>query len=135
MEEYIAHYGVLGMKWGVRHNPQRAYDKSVKKVNRIQKRADKFTKKANKYFNKGVSKSGGLFANDKKAQKSFNTAAKKSRKALRQVQKGAKWIKRMEKEFSKQTVVTIDSSIIEAGKTFTNRISSAADQMYLRNIA
>lgn len=38
--EYLAHYGVLGMKWGVRHdkpkkNPkivQKAYDKTVGKV-------------------------------------------------------------------------------------------------------
>lgn len=131
---YLEHYGVLGMKWGVRHNPQRAYEKSTKKAQKFQKKIEKQTGKANKQFSKGVSKSGGFFGSQKGAQRAFAKASKHSRKALRQAQKGAKWIDRMQKEFAKQSVVTIDQSLLDLGASYKNRVTSAADQMYLRNI-
>ena len=130
----LAHYGVLGMKWGVRHNPQRAYEKASKKAGKYQKKIDKYTTKANKQFAKGVSKSGGIFSSQKGAQKAFAKSTKYSRKALSKAQKGAKWISRMEKEFAKQSVVSIDQSILDLGKSYTDRLTTAADQMYIRNL-
>lgn len=38
---YLAHYGVLGMKWGVRKNPDKAYKKGVKKLRKIEKKVKK----------------------------------------------------------------------------------------------
>lgn len=36
---YLAHYGVLGMKWGVRKNRQAAYEKASKKKNSLEMKA------------------------------------------------------------------------------------------------
>ena len=134
-DEYLAHYGVLGMKWGVRHDPQRAYEKATKKVGKYQKKIDKYTSKANKTFSKGIAKSGGMFGTLSGAAKSFAKSSKYSRKALRQAQKGSKWIDSMQKEFSKQSVVSIDKSILEQGASYKKRVTDAADQMYLKNLS
>lgn len=44
-EETLAHYGVLGMKWGIRKNPDKAVQKASKKSGKIQKKINKTNKK------------------------------------------------------------------------------------------
>lgn len=130
----LAHYGVLGMKWGVRHNPQRAYEKASKKAGKYQKKIDKASKRANSEFSKGLANRSSIFGTERHAQKHFARARKSTSRALRLSSRGANWIKHMEKEFAKQSVVSIDQSILDLGKSYTNRLTSAADQMYLRNL-
>ena len=50
-EDYLCHYGVLGMKWGV-HNASRAAAKSSKARNKALTYKDTDSKKYNKYMNK-----------------------------------------------------------------------------------
>lgn len=40
MENELTHYGVKGMKWGVRRNPSRAYRKASTKANKLREKSD-----------------------------------------------------------------------------------------------
>lgn len=39
--EYLEHYGVLGMKWGIRKDPKRAYEKAMDRKHKLDMRAAK----------------------------------------------------------------------------------------------
>lgn len=88
-ENELMHYGVLGMKWGVRKNPAQAYSKAIVKKQKLEKRVETTRMKYNKAVintNSGVSakykkhqatadrlqykadkKNHGFFADDEKA--------------------------------------------------------------------
>ena len=134
-QNYLAHYGVLGMKWGVRHNPQRAYEKASKKVGKFQRKIEKYDEKARKRMAKGAAAdSRVLFRSPNYAQKQYEKSRVQSARAVKTAQKGAKWVKRMEKEFGKQSIISLDPSVIAAGKAFTDRVSNTANQMYINHI-
>ena len=48
-EYELYHYGVVGMKWGIRRgNAAKAYMKSSRKLDKLNKKATKYTNKANR---------------------------------------------------------------------------------------
>lgn len=114
--EYLAHYGVLGMKWGVRKNPQRAYQKASKKYDRLEKRANKSLDKAGKYNRRRTRYSLGNIGNynEAKAKRSYD-------KAVRRTKRASKWMKAMKKEFAKQDVVSLDQDLLRRGDIMIER--------------
>ena len=99
----LCHYGVVGMKWGVRKNPSKAYAKASKKANRLNEQALKANLKSAKLRKKSLphliapSDSRG-YTKAVNAQLKANELEVKSDKLTK---KYNKWINAMEKLFRK----------------------------------
>ena len=110
----LYHYGVPGMKWGVRRNPSLAYAKASKKMAKLNDRSEKAKIKYGK-------KSGIHFTD-------FGVAAEKRarKRAARREGKAIKWHRAMEKEFSAKKLTSLEEKYISKGKEYTEKIATAS---------
>ena len=98
---YLEHYGVLGMKWGVRHDRRGAYQKATRKRDKLQAKAEKKQAKADSARQKarktryGITDAGRTVWENRQIK-----AGRKQRKADRATRKAEKWINAMEKTFA-----------------------------------
>ena len=119
MNNELYHYGVVGMKWGVRRgNSAGAYAKASKKLNRLDHKADKAVEKAYNKKSKADMKASSFFASQKTAMKADFKAQKALRKATVKANKARKWLHNMEKTFS-DTPESLSQDQIKLGEKYT----------------
>lgn len=98
----LYHYGVLGMKWGVRRNPTKAYRKAIKKKNKLETQSAKTALKGAKAQVKATKKQQTA-TNEKQMKKANELQIEANKLNLQSAKlrtKGMKWTQQMEKAFS-----------------------------------
>ena len=118
----LYHYGVLGMKWGIRKGrTEQAYTKASKKLNKLDRKVNKAEAKALKTRAKADAKMGSLFYSEKKAKKAEFKAERKAAKVTRKLRRAQRWYKSMEKNFA-NTDIKLSQEQIAIGQRYVDRL-------------
>lgn len=100
----LEHYGVIGMKWGVRKDPAKAYSKATAELAKRKKKSGERTKKKVYRLSRKAQrlnrKASRAFATDKTKAKAFKVNAKLS-KALKKSAKADRRTARFERQMNK----------------------------------
>lgn len=122
-ENELTHYGVVGMKWGVRRgNSAKAYEKASKKLDRLNRKADRMMDRAYDKKAKADKKAASVFATEKSARKADFKAQKALRKSVVATRKAQKWLKTMDATF-KNTPESLSKEQIEMGRVYLERMN------------
>lgn len=127
----LMHYGVLGMKWGVRRGRTNAtYSKASVKLNRIQDKNLKIQEKMNKKIRQA---SVSRHPYSRKAMARKASIQKLSRKSIRQMRKAEKWVNKMDEIFA-DTPINITKEQRDIGAQYAKAIESRTERILVAGV-
>lgn len=121
-DDELVHYGVLGMKWGVKRNPSKAFVKASRKADNLNKEYTKLNLKSARLRAKALNKNVKA-TNEKqykKARKLEFKANKLQLESAKQLKKGMKWEKKMKKAFSEVKISDISKESLDRGRKYAH---------------
>lgn len=114
ISDVIKHYGVLGMKWGVRKDPSKAYRKASRKMDKLRTKAEKKKAKADK-----AAARTWTWNPFKYSSSQIGAKAKAAAKAIKRAQR---WERNMTKTFQNVSVSQISKEDLAAGQQYVNML-------------
>ena len=122
----LYHYGVLGMKWGIRRgNTAKAYAKASKKLTKLDKKVDKAEALARKRRGQVDAAAASFFSTKRRIDKAETRSKKASAKAALRNRKAERWYKSMEKAFA-DTDISMTKEQVTMGKRYMDHMNLRA---------
>ena len=122
----LYHYGVLGMKWGIRRgNTTKAYAKASKKLTKLDKKVDKAEALARKRRGQVDAAAASFFSTKRRIDKAETRSKKASAKAALRNRKAERWYKSMEKAFA-DTDISMTKEQVTMGKRYMDHMNLRA---------
>ena len=122
----LYHYGVLGMKWGIRRgNTTKAYAKASKKLTKLDKKVDKAEALARKRRGQVDAAAASFFSTKRRIDKAETRSKKASAKAAIRNRKAERWYKSMEKVLA-NTDISMTKEQVTMGKRYMDHMNLRA---------
>ena len=122
----LMHYGVKGMKWGVKRGKvEQAYTRASKKADKLHAKIDKARVRSEKMSAKADKKMSSKFGSAEKKLKSVVKAKKAAASYRKAIRKASKWNEAMKETFA-NTSVKMTSQQVARGKQYLNALNMDA---------